>query len=60
MNNLTPYNIMGLKIQIQKCACGSNFVKVIWKPLFELGHQALLSTEIIREQRDAEAKDNLL
>ena len=36
----------------------------IWKSLTvktsELGHQAVLSAEIIREQRDAEAETNFL
>ena len=54
-----------LKILKRKCACGSSFVKIIWKPLSlkkstELGHQAVLSAEIIREQKDAEAEMNLL
>ena len=33
LNNLIPDNIMGLKILKRKCACGSSFVRIIWKPL---------------------------
>ena len=51
----------------QNCACGSSFVKIIWKLLslkmsiyhIKSCHQAVLSAEIVREQRDAEA-ENLL
>ena len=27
-----PDNVMRLKIQKWKCACGSTFIKIIWKP----------------------------
>ena len=33
LNNLISDNIMGLKILKWKWACGSNFVKIIWKTL---------------------------
>ena len=53
----------GIKNLKWKCACGSSFVMIIWKQLFlkiiELNHQAVLSAEIIREQRDTDA-ENLL
>ena len=32
-NNLIPDNVMGLKNLKRKCACGSSFVKIIWKLL---------------------------
>ena len=57
---------MGLKILKWKCSYGSSFVKIICKPLslkmnttLEIGHQAVLSAEIVREQKDAEAETKL-
>ena len=51
---------MGSNILKRKCACGSSFVKIIWKLLslkrstiLRVGFQAVLSAEIIREQRAA-------
>ena len=52
LNKLLPDKEMRLKILKRKCACGSSFVKIIWKPLSlkvsttlrirsELGHQAM-------------------
>ena len=48
----------------QKCACRSSFVRLFgshfhrdeYIPHQELGHQAVLFAEFIREQRDAEAE----
>ena len=56
-DNLLLDSVMGLKILKWKCACGSCFVKIIWKLLslkriyHELGHQAVLSVEVARELR---------
>ena len=33
LNNLLFDNIMELKIPKRKCACGSSFVKILWKLL---------------------------
>ena len=67
LKSLIPDNIMGLKILNRKCACGSSFVKIIWKPpslkmstILGVRYQAVLSAEIIREQRDAETETNFL
>ena len=66
LNNLIPDKVVGLKMLKRRCACESSFVKIMWKPLSlrmrttELGHQAVLSAEIIREQTKAEAEKNLL
>ena len=56
----------GIKILKRNCACVSTFVKIVWKPLslemstaIGVRSSGMLSTEIIREQRDAEA-ENLL
>ena len=64
LNSLLPDNVTGLKILKRKCACGSSFVKIIWKPLSlkmsiyliknKVIRQCFLQ-EIVREQRDAEA-----
>ena len=56
----------GIKKFEMKCACGSSFIKIIWKMLSlkisiyyikRLGHQAVFSAEIVREQRDTEAEN---
>ena len=41
LNNLTPDNVMGLKILKRKCVCGSSFVKIIWK-----SHSLKMSTTL--------------
>ena len=58
-------HIMELKILKRKCACVSSSAKIIWKPLslkmsttLRVKSSAVLSAEIIREQRDAEAEKN--
>ena len=33
LNNLPLDNVMGLKFQKWKCACGSSFIKIVWKLL---------------------------
>ena len=65
MNNLIPDNIMGLKILKLKYACGSSFVKIIWKPLslkMSTTLRVRSSGSVFcrnQEQRDAEAEKNL-
>ena len=54
--NLRSDNVMRLTILKRKCACGSGFVKIIWKPLslkmsttLRVRSSAELSAEIIKE-----------
>ena len=57
------HNIMELKILKWKCAYGSSFVNIIRTPLslkMSTTLRVVLSAEIIKEQRNAEAEKNLL
>ena len=58
MNNLVPNNVMGFKNSEMKMCMYKSFCN--WKVVsMKIHHQVVLSAEIIREKRDAEAEKNL-